>query len=278
MHIITLTTDYGLKDYYVGALKGAIYNEDSNAVIVDISHLINPFDVHQAAYIINNAYKNFPENTIHIIGVDGECSLENEHLVMRLNNQYFIGVNNGILSILASTIKPESIIKINAFKKGEVDFSAKSIFAKTACHIARGKSLSLIGEPFNKLMEVTKIMPVINEEQTQIIGSIDYIDNYGNIITNISKKLIQKVTKTKEVQVIAGRYVFKKIYNSYTDMIDFNIPKNKRKLFDGEKMALYNSNNMLEIALFKGDLKNGGGASSLLGLKYRDRVTVEFKK
>ncbi len=277
MTIITLTTDYGLKDHYVSSLKGAIFSENKNVTIVDISHQIDPFNIHQAAYIIKNAYQNFPEGTIHIIGVNAEVSIENEHLVILFNGQYFICANNGILSILTDTFLPEKIIEINAFQDIKDNFPTKSVFTKVACHIARGGNLDVIGKPFDKLKEIKNIAPVINANKTQIIGSIIYIDHYGNIITNISKTLIKNIGNERDFQIIARRAVFKKIHNSYNSIINFEIPEKDRVIKDGEKMALYNSNNLLEIALYKSDLSHEGGASSLLGLGYRDRIFIEFK-
>src|SRR5699024_3546197 len=100
MAIITLTTDFGEKDHYVGAIKGSLYSQIDNVRIVDISHLISPFHLHEAAYIIQNAYKSFPDGTIHIIGVDSELNPENRHLAVKMDGQYFICADNGILSFL----------------------------------------------------------------------------------------------------------------------------------------------------------------------------------
>jgi len=90
MAIITLTTDFGEKDPFAGAVKGAIYNEMPDMRIVDITHSISPFHIPEAAYIIKNAYKSFPEGTIHIIGVDAELTPENKHLALKLDGHFFI--------------------------------------------------------------------------------------------------------------------------------------------------------------------------------------------
>ena len=277
MSIITLTTDYGLKDHYIGALKGVIYSENSSVRIVDISHLVDPFNIHEASYIIKNAYKNFPDGTIHIIGIDSEWSPENEHLAILFDNQFFICANNGVLSFLTANQIPDKIVSINAFQYEKDNFPVKSIFSKVACHIARGGSLDVIGKPFEKLKEVTNIAPVINTEQSQIVGSIIYIDHYGNIISNISKALIHKIANGRDFEINAGNAIFKKVHQSYNDIVSYDTSIEERVLKDGEKLALYNSNNLLEIAIYKSNLNKQGGASTLLGLSYRDRVTVKFK-
>ena len=99
MPIVTLTTDFGEKDHYVGAVKGAIYSELDSVRIVDISHSISPFHITEAAYIIQNAYHSFPKGTIHIIGIDSELNPENRHIAVALDGHYFICANNGIISL-----------------------------------------------------------------------------------------------------------------------------------------------------------------------------------
>ena len=96
MPIITLTTDFGTKDHFVGAVKGAIYSELPNAKIVDITHQISPFNITETAYILKNSYKSFPDGTIHIIGVDSELSSTNKHIALALDNHYFVCPDNGL--------------------------------------------------------------------------------------------------------------------------------------------------------------------------------------
>ena len=100
MSIITLTTDFGLKDHFVGALKGKLFSTIPKAAVIDISHNIDPFNTLQASYIVGAAYKSFPEGTIHIIGVDSEWSQTNRHLAVFWDNHFFVCADNGILSLL----------------------------------------------------------------------------------------------------------------------------------------------------------------------------------
>ena len=106
MSIITLITDFGTKDHFVAKIKGAIISDLPQASIVDVSHQISPFNIMEAAYVIENSYQHFPEKTIHIIGVDSEKTIEQSQLVIILDNHYFICANNGIMSLLASKINP----------------------------------------------------------------------------------------------------------------------------------------------------------------------------
>ena len=117
MQIITLTTDLGTKDSYVASIKGAIYSEISNVKIIDISNTIDPFNIHQAAYVLRSCYEDFPDGTIHIISVDDELTINNEHLVVKSNNHYFIGSDNGLFSILINKSIPEKINQLNLNQK-----------------------------------------------------------------------------------------------------------------------------------------------------------------
>ncbi len=120
--IITLTTDFGEKDHFAGAVKGAIYNEIDDIRIVDISHSVSPFHITEAAYIIQNAYKSFPTGSIHLIGIDSELNPDNKHIAVLLDGHYFICANNGIISMLASEINPEKIVEINIHDRVDTNF------------------------------------------------------------------------------------------------------------------------------------------------------------
>ena len=106
MAIITLTTDFGHKDHFVGTIKGTIYRELEDAKIVDISHSISPFNIQECAYILKNSYKTFPEGTIHIVGIDSDLTPENQHIAVLLDNHYFIAANNGVIGLITSEIVP----------------------------------------------------------------------------------------------------------------------------------------------------------------------------
>lgn len=272
--IITLTSDFGTKDYFVSAAKGRIYSDLPNAHVVDVSHKITPFGINEAAYIIKNAYKHFPKGTIHIIAVDAEWSVENKHYVFLLDEHYFICANNGLISLLSSVIQPKRVVEITLDKKDENSYFLEG-FISVACHIARGGNLNIIGKDTNDVKELKEVNPHINPEKNQIIGNVIYIDNFGNIITNIDKDLFKKIGQGRKFELNVRSYVFTKIFNQYNEVVDFEIPIEKRKN-DGKKLALFNSDNYLEIAIYKSNLQSVGGASSLLGMNYRDTVTLRF--
>lgn len=204
MAIITLTTDFGEKDHFVGAIKGAIFTELPEAKIVDISHTITPFSIPEAAYIIQNAYNSFPKGTIHIIGIDSELNVENKHIAVKLDDHYFICANNGIMSMICAEINPQKIVEINIHDKIETSFPVLDVFVKVACHVSRGGTLEVIGREINTIKPIRNLAPLVNNEQTQIIGSVIYIDNYGNIVTNIKQKFFESIQKGRRFEIAAA--------------------------------------------------------------------------
>lgn len=275
MSLITLTTDFGTKDHFVGAVKGAIYSELPDANIVDITHEISPFNITETAYILKNAYKSFPDKTIHVIGVDSELSVDNKHIALELDNHYFICPDNGLISMIASEINPTKIVEINIHDRIESSFPVLDVFVQVASHIARGGSLNVIGREIDTYKKIVEIKPKVNEQQTIISGGVIYIDNYGNVITNISKKQFNTIGKGRDYKVTARRYTFSKIYSRYNEIVDFSVTDKRQ--YDGEKLAIFNSAGFLEIAIYRSNLETVGGASTLLGLEYRDTITIEFE-
>jgi len=275
MAIITLTTDFGEKDHFAGATKGAIYSELPDVKIVDISHSISPFSIPEAAYIIHNAYNSFPKGTIHIIGIDSEINPENKHIALKLDDHYFICANNGIMSMLCSEIAPEKIVEINIHDKIQTSFPVLEVFVKVACHIARGGTLEVVGKTIDNIKPIKNIAPYVNEDKTQIIGSVIYIDNYGNVVTNIKRSFFEMTQKGRVFEISARNYKFKKIFNKYSDIVNFEISEDKRQ-DEGRKLVVFNSGGFLEIAVFKSNPSTVGSASTLLGLGIMDAVSVNF--
>lgn len=275
MPIITLTTDFGEKDHFVGAVKGAIYSEMEDAKIVDISHGISPFHLQEAAYIIQNAYKSFPSGTIHIIGVDSELNPENKHIAVYMDGHYFVCADNGIISMLTSEMRPDKIVEINIHDRLISNFPVLDVFVKVASHIARGGTLDVIGKQISEIKELTGIRPAVSNSLDQIYGTIIYIDNYGNAISNITKKLFEEIGRGRDFVINARTVNIRKIHTHYSDAINFENPIEKREE-DGKKLALWNSSNYLELAIYKSSSKTVGSASSLFGLEYRDPIMVSF--
>ena len=277
MAIITLTTDFGEKDHFAGAVKGAIYSELPDVKIVDVSHWVSPFSIPEAAYIIQNAYSSFPKGTIHIIGIDSELNKENKHIAIKLDDHYFVCANNGIMSMVCSEIAAEKIVEINIHDNIETSFAVLDVFVKVACHIARGGTLEVIGKLIENIKPIKNIIPFVNDEKNQIIGNVIYIDNYGNAITNIKRPFFETIQKGRAFEVSARSYKFKEIHQKYSDIVNFEIPEEKRN-DEGRGLAVFNSTNYMEIAIYKSNSATVGSASTLMGLNMRDTVTINFFK
>lgn len=275
MSIITLITDFGNKDHFVAKIKGDIYSNYDKAKVVDISNEVSPFNVMEAAYILENAYKSFPENSVHIIDVDSEKTIEKKHIVMCLDNHFFISADNGILSILSQNINPEKIYEITIQEELDRIDSSTKIFSRVACHLAKGGKPELIGKEIKDIKSVKNLKPFINEDSSQIISSVIYIDNFGNVVTNLKKNIFEKIRKGRPFEISVRNYKFKKIYEKYSDIVNYNTPVNERN-DEGKGLVVFNSSNLLEISIYRSNPQNVGTASSLMGLKIYDSVTITF--
>ncbi|NBS18641.1 MAG: hypothetical protein EBS74_02485 [Flavobacteriia bacterium] len=276
MPIVTLLTDFGNKDYAVAAVKGAILSTVAQPQIVDISHEISPYNATEAAYVLKNAYRSFPKGTIHIVGVGSEKNPENQHLAMLFDGHYFVGADNGIFSMICGELKWDKMVTINIHDQMPGDFPVLEVFVWVAAHISRKGALEVVGKAVDHIREIKELRPVVNPQGDQILGAVIYVDNYGNVITNITRKLFNQVGKSRDFTIFARHVKFHKIHESYGAAIDFSIPKENRDE-DGKKIALFNDADHLELAIYKSNPKTVGSAQSLFGLEYRESITVKFE-
>lgn len=275
MAIITLTTDFGRKDHFVAAIKGTLLKEVDTVTLVDISHEVSPFNIQECAYLLKNVYPSFPKGTIHIVGVDSEWSPENEHIAVYVDGHYFIGANNGIISFITSEVSPEKVTQVNLPGTKTSSFPVLDVFVKVAAHLARGGTLEVVSKPFNALKELKEFEPRITNNGKTIVGNIIYIDNYGNVVTNIQKTLFEAYRNGRDFEIIARTEKVRTIHKSYNGIVNYDLEKNQRK-GPGDLLALFNSSGYIELAIYKSDLNSVGGASTLVGLNYRDVITINF--
>jgi len=272
MSIITLTTDYGYKDHFVGALKGSIISAIPNVRIIDISHFISPFSSFEAGYILKKSFHFFPQKTIHFIGVEAETPTTMAHLVMEFNFHYFICANNGILSLLYDNEDEKKIVEVNINSEKNEEMPILDRFIKSAAKLVKGANILDLGEKVETIKELKFPQPVISANQ--IIGSIKYIDNFGNLVTNISKKIFQENYKSRDFHISARGIIFDKIAKSYGDTYFYNENENSKV---GEKVALFNQSGYLELAIYKSSPSSSGGANDLYGLGFGNPVIIKFK-
>ena len=257
MAIITLTSDWGLSDYYVAAVKGTILSAIPDATIVDITHNIEPWDIGATAFIIRNCYKNFPEGTIHIIAVETEESSDKPHIALKANGHYFIGTDNDIFSLILGDT-PYEAVTIEVIQDSDYfTFTTRDRFVKVAAMIAKGVPFNEIGGPYPKIRECLAFQPTMSNNS--IHGIITFIDAYENAVTNITQELFEKVRNGRNFEIRFGKYVIEKLCRSYTEVTI------------AEKVALFGTHGYLEIAM------NHGKAASLLGLYRNASIDITFK-
>jgi len=251
--VITLTTDFGLADAYVAAMKGVILGINPEAKLIDICHSIKPQNVSQAAFVLSTAYQFFPERTIHVVVVDPGVGTERRAIILRTPLADFVAPDNGVLScvIPKSSARPASAnrqqielppeLKAVVLTRPEfwrlpvsATFHGRDIFAPVAARLSLGSPPEDFGEAITSL----KVLPLTRPYRAQddvLVGHILHIDNFGNLITNIRSEDLPKQAITVEV----GGHFVSGLSRTYEEG-------------DG-LLALIGSSGYLEISLKRGN-------------------------
>jgi S-adenosylmethionine hydrolase len=265
MPVITLTSDYGNKDHYVAAFKGALYQELEQPAIVDVTHDVEAFNLYQAAFILRNAYHHFPVNSVHLILVNEEAFDGIAHLVMQYNQHYFVAADNGVFNLLLSEMQPEKIVQVDLRSKGE-DLSVRTIFSRIAAHLIKGGSLSVLGREITEFKKMKLPNPLVRNNASDITGAVTYVDRFGNLVTNIHTKFVAEVGKGRKFQInLPMGQKIKKIYKNYHEAKS-----------PGDLIAIFNAEGLLEIAFYGSASDTHGGACELLGMDVNDQINIEF--
>jgi S-adenosylmethionine hydrolase len=256
MTIVTLTTDWKSNDYYVGAIKGKILSKCPGIQVVDISHQVQSFNITQAAFVVRNCFYNFPEGSIHIMGVNTEGGKDIPFLLVEYRKHYFIGTDNGMFGLIFNE-DPTRIIRLTPPKELK-SFTSFSVFADTACRIANGEKFETLGKSIKEYQKRIPIRAAI--DKSVITGTVIYVDSFRNAITNITRDLFERVGQDRpfEIYVQSNHYKITKINTYYHETAA------------GEILALFNSVGLLEIAI------NNGNAADLLSLSTNSTIRVKF--
>ena len=248
MPLLTLTSDIGNQDYLVGAVKAQLLRCNPDFRLIDISHNILPFNYPQAAYVCRNAIRNFPPYTYHLILVNLFESRPEQLLLAFHNEQYFLCADNGLLTMILEE-RPEMLIGISLDKtviKNTLYFI--EVMSTTINKLANGESIKDLGIGDPSYIEKNPLKPLFSD--TWIEGQIIFIDNFENVIVNITRSQFEEQRKGRHFKIVFKRdEVIESISESYAD-----VP-------EGEKLAMFNSAGYLEIAI------NKGNAAGLFGLK-----------
>lgn len=258
MPVITLTSDWIRNDFYLAAVKGQLLKLNENARIVDINHKISPHHIQQAAFVVRNAYKYFPDGSVHLIFVGAEPSEEQAYLAVKAKNHYFIAADNGIFSMILKDEKCD-IVELKALEPEQFSsFPGLYTFTKNAVALLKNEELFSLGQKRNSFRESYPLRAVIDSDQIE--GRIIYVDSYGNVVSNITREEFERVGKGKvfEIFVQSKHYTIREISQRYN-----TVPP-------GDLTALFNSTGLLEIAI------NQGNANRLLNLNFNSIIRVEF--
>jgi S-adenosylmethionine hydrolase len=276
MSIITLTTDFGLKDHFAGIFKGKIYSLFPETTIIDISHSIDKFNVLEASYLLSASYTHFPKGTVHIVAVDATRNADTIHIAMWYDGHYFIGADNGIFGGLANKKNPDKIVQITIHDRLIEGSSDLDVFATVATHLAKGGEMTVIGTPITEIKKMNMLVPILDDNLNSIRGHVVYIDDFGNCVTNISKKYIEEVARGRQYSVRFSVYTINRVKNNYADFK--NNKTAELNAMAGNEIALFNQDDFLEIAVYRSNPNRSGSAHTLLGLKMQDAVIVEFSE
>lgn len=253
MKILSLTSDFGSKDFYLAAFKGLIYRELDNVSIIDISHDTPPYEIQSAAYNLKNTWPLFPEQSLHVFRVGESNQKEGRYLCIKKENQFFILPDNGVITLIFENVTS----KIIALQKENEAISSSAFLAKAIAHILKAQEVESLGKETTNFQERITQQPILS--QSYIRGVVQHVDRYGNVVTNITKELFESQIDDSEFVIETRAEKFYKIKPSY-----FSVSP-------GTKLATFNSAGFLQISI------NHGNASDLFGLSIGDVIQIDMK-
>ncbi len=256
MAIVTFISDFGTRDHYVAAVKAKIFNYNANIQVIDITHNIDHYNVAHGAFVLNSVFRDFPKGTVHLVAINSLSDSSDKFVAIRMEDHFFVGTDNGIFTLLSD--KPAAAVELLFDKNANQNFPEKNIFAFAAVSLASGKNLYDLGP----MLQLNSLKKMVNRKlkvmKNTIDGNVAHIDNYGNVITNITKKVFEEVKQDRSVVIAFGREEFDNMQTIY------------HQAESGDCVIVFNDLGLLEIAI-----KNGN-ASQLLGLQYDSPVKVTF--
>ncbi|MBW2434981.1 MAG: SAM-dependent chlorinase/fluorinase [Deltaproteobacteria bacterium] len=264
MPVITLLTDFGGADEYVGVMKGVMLSICPSVTVVDISHQLEPQDIVQAAYMVPAYFHYFPEGTIHIVVVDPGVGSQRAVLAVHFRRHFFIAPDNGVLSLLLRDQKSDTVIEVDKseyfLKPLSATFHGRDIFAALAAHMACGTKIESLGSR-RQIEEIVYLNDLTGQitESGELIGKIVSIDRFGNLISNIEALQLRDFCRSqpsRRIHISIGALTIRGMAKTYADAAS------------GTPLALIGSRGCLEIAL------NCANAQKQLKARKGDRVRI----
>jgi len=257
MRIVTLTTDFGTQDYYVGAMKGAMLAIAPNLQLVDLSHELPAHDVLAAAFVLRHAARPFPSDTIHLAVIDPGVGSARRPLVVFDQHHLWIGPDNGLFSFaLEAPDCQVYAIENTALMGAQISytFHGRDVFAPVAAHLAAGVPLDEVGPVVKDPVRLQAIRPQCDAHGIE--GQIIHVDRFGNLVTNIAAEMLDGAVRI----CLGAEVVIEGVSQTYAEVAW------------GDTLALVGSAGMLEISV------NGGCAARQLGLGREEQVRVQFER
>lgn len=256
--IIALLSDFGSQDHYAGAMKGVALGICPEAILVDISHDIDPHDILGGALQLAASYPYFPQGTVFLVVVDPGVGSKRRGLAADIGDYRFVAPDNGVLTAVFAESPPKTIVEITERRYGRPTvsrtFEGRDRFAPAAAWLAKGTRLAALGRPLQSYRTIEMPAPVIEAES--IKGQVIRVDRFGNAVTNIDRNSFERFTNAGAVQLKAGDYRIDRLVTTYED------------IGSGEVSALFGSTDHLELAA------NSSSAAERLGLERGSLVVV----
>lgn len=248
MPLLTLTSDIGQHDFLAGAVKGQLLQANNSFTIIDITHQLSPFNYPQAAYVCRNAIKNFPPGTIHLILVNLFDEKPEHLLLAEHNGSYIACADNGLLTMILEEL-PQKVVALALDKTSQKNtLYCTAIFGKAFNELQNGKPLEEVGDADVSIHVKNALRPMLGNNWIE--GQIIFIDNFENVIVNITKEEFETQRKGRSFKIVFKRdEIIERISDTYADVQE------------GEKLAMFNAAGYLEIAI------NKGNAAGLFGLQ-----------
>ncbi|MDY6971046.1 MAG: SAM-dependent chlorinase/fluorinase [Thermodesulfobacteriota bacterium] len=260
-NIITLTTDFGLSDPYVGIMKGVIMSINREARVIDISHKVKAGSLIQAAGLVREAYSFFPEGTIHVAVVDPGVGGDRRPILLRTQDHLFVGPDNGLFWPVITAHQHTEIIHLTKreyfLPNVSNTFHGRDIFAPVAAHVSRGVDPLEMGATINDPVVLRLAGP--QQEKDRLTGRVIRVDNFGNLITNIQRGYLKGFLGKSRPVIRIGNLIVEGLQKTYSEA--------KRD----EPLALIGSSDHLEIAV------NLGRASGRLEVNSEDVIGMELE-
>jgi S-adenosyl-L-methionine hydrolase (adenosine-forming) len=261
--IVTLLTDFGTADYFVGALKGAVLASNPEAQVVDITHDVTPYDVEAGAFTLRAAFETFPEGTVHVAVVDPGVGSARRAIAVEGAGHFFVGPDNGIFSHVYERARTHRVYQLTNEKffreRVSATFHGRDIFAPVAGALSRGVRVEELGP---EVFDYVRLPSAAVERagEGRLVGAVIHVDRFGNLVTNITREDLSEGLVERGASLrIAGRAVrrFRRFFAEDDEDL-------------GEPFAVWGSAGLLEVAVFR------DSAARVLGARRGDKVEVNL--